>query len=922
MKKNRLWAIALSFVLPGAALMAQDDYPLNFEKSQAYTNTARHLDGITLSGSANGPQTISIPAPRLVYTDLTTAAFSARAGEQLTATFNYTGNWMHGFVYLDRGNDGQFDATLNADCTIPEGSDIMAFSYAEANLDSGSGKNSAGTSLSGPNVLNPPAFTLPADLADGFYRMRFKVDWAGIDPGGRMTTSNSILANGGGILDVLINVHGENASLTAIADHGTVTMADGTALTGKVEVPFQQALTLRVHAAEGYALDYLRIRHGHHLDGEQYLHGNRQWDEALIPAYLMQGEEVTLPADYVDGDVEVTAVLAPKQGGISSDTDYPLSFDKDATGLNICPISQFQMTGTQGGTTAWTIDEGASRLYHFLPQQLKVVPGDRVTTTGTATDNLSVYLYIDLNNDGEFTPLLSEDGTPTVSSELVAFTAYNGKNSAGEDANDEGRSSLFSLPEFTINELLPPGMYRARLVTDKNCIDPAGSADIANLSLGDGSTSGGIVDFLLNVHRPTHTLEVFTTNGSLNGATNTGLPVDLPVGKALPVVLAPAANGYVADEVVIRHGHNLKGEQYIHGNRQWNEYSRPAANFTLPADSIDGDVWLTANFNPTDEAEYQLVFSDEFDAEDGTQEDNTKWMRCQRYNATWNRWCSDRPEVIYHEDGKLVARAIPNPDTASDNVPMITGGVKSMGIFGFTYGKVECRARTFGWTGHFPAIWMMPEDQSAGWPSCGEIDIFETIDTENRAWHTVHSHWTWDLNNKNTPQSSFNEGVNLDRYHTYGLEWTESTLRWYVDGKLVATYSKSTDASTLEQGQWPFDKHFHLILNQSVGSGAWAANADVTHTYVTQFDWVRVYQKEGQGNTVNGIHNVHGNDKSNQVGVSVQPGEVRLSSASPATVLVSDMSGRILYRASLDGEKSLHLGKGIYIVNGQKVLVP
>lgn len=922
MKKDRLWAIALSFVLPGAALMAQDDYPLNFEKSQAYTNTVRHLDGITLSGSADGPQTISIPAPRRVYTDLTTQVFTARAGEQLTATFNYTGNWMHGFVYLDRANDGQFDATLNADCTIPEGSDIMAFSYAEANLNSGSGKNSAGTSLSGPNVLNPPAFTLPADLAEGFYRMRFKVDWSSIDPAGRMTESNSILANGGGILDVLINVHSATASLTATADHGTVTMADGTALTESVDVPFGQALTLRVEAADGYALDHLRIRHGHHLDGEQYLHGNRQWDEALIPAYLMQDGTATLPAAYVDGDVEVTAVFAAEQGGVSADTDYPLSFDPDATGPNACPISQFQLTGTQGGTTAWTISEGNSRLYHFLPQQLRVVPGDRVTTTGTATDGLSVYLYIDLNGDGKFTPLLSADGTPTVSSELVAFTAYNGKNSAGEDANDEDRSPLFSLPAFTISELLPPGMYRARLVTDKDCIDPAGSADIANLSVGEGTTGGGIVDFLLNVHRPTHTLEVFTTGGSLNGATNTGLPVDLPVGKALSVVPAPVAKGYVAEEIVIRHGHNLKGEQYLHGNRQWNEYSRPAANFTLPADSIDGDVWLTAHFQPTDEAEYQLVFSDEFDAPDGTQEDSTKWMRCQRYNATWNRWCSDRPEVIYHEDGKLVARAIPNPDTASDNVPMITGGVKSMGIFGFTYGKVECRARTFGWTGHFPAIWMMPEDQSAGWPSCGEIDIFETIDTENRAWHTVHSHWTWDLNNKNTPQSSFNEGVNLDRYHTYGLEWTESALRWYVDGKLVGTYSKSSNASTLEQGQWPFDKHFHLILNQSVGSGAWAANADVTHTYVTQFDWVRVYQKEGQGNTVNGIHSLRGDDAAAEIGVSVQPGEVRLSSEAPAAVLVSDLGGRVLCRTTLRGEKSLRLGKGIYIVNGRKVLVP
>ncbi len=49
-----------------------------------------------------------------------------------------------------------------------------------------------------------------------------------------------------------------------------------------------------------------------------------------------------------------------------------------------------------------------------------------------------------------------------------------------------------------------------------------------------------------------------------------------------------------------------------------------------------------------------------------------------------------------------------------------------------------------------------------------------------------------------------------------------------------------------EQICWPFYKDFYVILNQSVGNGAWAAWADITHTYLTQFDYVRAYQKKGE----------------------------------------------------------------------------
>ena len=295
-------------------------------------------------------------------------------------------------------------------------------------------------------------------------------------------------------------------------------------------------------------------------------------------------------------------------------------------------------------------------------------------------------------------------------------------------------------------------------------------------------------------------------------------------------------------------------------------------------------------------------------------------------NATWNRWCSDRPEVVYHEDGELVIRAIPNPDPSTDNVPMITGGVKTMGKFGFTYGKVECRAFTNPWIGNFPAIWMMPEDQSAGWPSCGEIDIWETIDDQHRSWHTVHSHWTYDLKNTGNPQSGGNEATALDRYHTYGLEWDEAQMRWYVDGKLMFTYSKSTDAETLENGQWPFDKHFHLMINQSVGNGAWAKPADVSHTYETRFDWIRVYQKKGQSHHVNGEETTVGIHQTSvspaRPAISVIPGAVKVATTQPQHVQVFDMSGRLLHNAFVDGTAVLPLSRGLYLVGGSKVLVP
>jgi beta-glucanase (GH16 family) len=295
-------------------------------------------------------------------------------------------------------------------------------------------------------------------------------------------------------------------------------------------------------------------------------------------------------------------------------------------------------------------------------------------------------------------------------------------------------------------------------------------------------------------------------------------------------------------------------------------------------------------------------------------------MRCQRYGATWNRWLSDSKEVIYLQGGDLVARAIPNPDMASDPVPMITGGIKSNKRFGFTYGYVEARIKSNPWTGNFPAFWMMPEDQSVGWPDCGEIDIWETIDSQERSWHTVHSNWTYDLGNTNNPKSSFNVATSHDRYHTYGLKWDATTLVWYVDGKEVGRYTKSANQSQLNQGQWPFDKHFHLILNQSVGNNAWAADADVTHTYETRFDWVRVYQTPGMENTDGTVGVVSVSDDAD-VEVSVIDGGVQVNVSLPGDVTVYDVAGRKVAGTHVNGTHCFILPCGVYLVEGVKVIV-
>lgn len=883
MRKFLFCALA-AMVLPAILLAADngDDYPVVFDKSQNYTHGSRRLNSVSLSSPSDGAQTLQLPVPLKVYSEITNGVFRAMPGETVTASFGFSGTWMNGFVYIDRGMDGSFEAVLNNDGTIPAGSDIMAFSYAEPVLGGGTGYNSKGERVTNTNVLNPPAFTVPADLAPGYYRMRYKVDWASIDPAGRAEDGNGIIRNGGAVCDVMVNVHAAESRLTVVSENGKLLAADGAALPAKV--PFGKPLELKVVPAEGYALDFIHVLHGYGLDGEQYVHGVQQYADYMYPGYFVKDGVIAIPAECVDGDVVLTAYFVKAGNGQGGD-GYALSFDKNAASSN--QTNSITVNGV-------SYDIGGKAYYDFTASPVLMCNTKDVNVAfGAATGGVN-YLYVDLNNDGHFTAVVDENGDLALSSELVAC---------------KGEKLYYQLPVE-----LPDGVYRARVKVDNDDINPDGSRDMV-------SEGGFVADFLLNVVSGERKLMQYTVNGNIDAPGNTALPLVVTVGQGFDAVLR-GAPGYKAEAVTVRHGHYLAGEQYVNGNRQWSEERVMAVNgkVTVSPEMVDGDVLLYVEFEPEEGCEWELVFSDEFNAEDYSQPADEKWMRCQRYSSTWNRWLSDSKEVVYLQGGDLVTRAIPNPDMESDPVPMITGGVKCNGRFGFTYGYVEARIFSNSWTGHFPAFWMMPEDQSAGWPDCGEIDIWEAIDNETTTYHTVHSNWTYDLGNKNNPRSSFSSSVPYDRYHTYGLLWDETSLTWFVDGKQIGKYSKSAVQSYLDQGQWPFDKHFHLILNQSVGNGSWAANADVSHMYETRFDWVRVYQKKGMKNTL-GTVGVDAPVAADDADVSADKGVVKVVVPASAVVSVYDLSGRKVVEEHVDGAVSFPLQKGVYLVCGKKVVV-
>lgn len=927
-------------------------YPLNFDKTAQSDRTGnRYTQGITLK-SGDGEQTIAVPqkSNRLMYQDLLASSIKAKAGERVSASVDYIGGWMHAYVYLDKNNDGKFDLTLNDNGTPGETSDVMSYSVYQ-------NKNSAGNSASGNNK-NLPDFNIPQGLTPGFYRLRYKIDWDNIDAGGNAGDAqgnNSIKSNGGVIVDTRLNIHGEKVNisrgLSSEGTNGEMLMEDGSTFV-KHEIEFGKPYTIKFKPADNFKLGKFTIRHGYNVEkNDSLVNETPQYSDVVIPAYMAKDNTYTIPAEYMDGDIVITPTFISADNGGATTEKYAINFDKDLT-INR-PSKDRAFNSLSFNTTSSTITQKLNPtndqlVYQdFSNKNIYVKDGDVITTNIGYKPNgkqyMHAYLYVDLDGDGTFNTSVKADGTPAFDGEMLSYTYANGKNSKGQSVgvNDNAVccwGATNSVPQFSLPAGLPKGQYRARVKIDWDNVDPAGTYGKNYTGNFINNNAGYVVDFNFNVvdEYPKVKLDVQTVDGSIVGAGNTGLPEYIMKGQDINVMAVGLDNNYVANAIVVRHGKNLNGEQTIDGVQQWEEstVNLTNGNGIIPGEMVDGDVRLSATFD-NNGSEYNLVFADEFDSEDKSQPNSQYWSRSTRENPTWKRFCAQtvagQEKTGWIEDGKLVLKCVKNTfdnelDGNGNKQQMISGAVESSNKVTFTYGKVEGRIKNIGHSGNFPAFWMMPNKATyGGWPYSGEIDIWEQINADVAAFQTIHTKWANSkndgadcMNKPNDPRKSNNTPAALDEYHTFGLEWTEDILKWFIDGKQVFSYARKTGLSESDsKAQWPYDQPFYIILNQSVGNGGWAASPDVNFEYETKFDWVRVYQKEGGDCTA-----INTAQTSSDVDIYAYPGKVRIVSAKPAHVSIVDLQGRVVFAQNVQGNENVYLPSGVYVANGKKVLVP
>ena len=287
-------------------------YQVSMSEDQLYTRTDRHLNAVKLQPNGGSVQTITAPtSPKTVYVNMTADCLYAKPGETVTASVAYDGSWMHAYAYIDYNNDGKFTPKVNGNLSIEEGSDLVSFSFYGGN-DNDNGKNSAGTSISGNgrNTLTMPAFTIPANTEPGMYRMRYKVDWNSIDPAGSIDQSNPIIGNGGGIIDVMLNIHGDYANVNDANRNGEVLSAVDNERLVTYKAPFGKDFKIKMNPENGFEYSGAIVKCGYNLQGDSVVHDNVQWKKIFFERQEFDAEDcIVIPAEYMRGDVEVEGLF-------------------------------------------------------------------------------------------------------------------------------------------------------------------------------------------------------------------------------------------------------------------------------------------------------------------------------------------------------------------------------------------------------------------------------------------------------------------------------------------------------------------------------------------------------------------------------------------------------------------------------------
>lgn len=248
--------------------------------------------------------------------------------------------------------------------------------------------------------------------------------------------------------------------------------------------------------------------------------------------------------------------------------------------------------------------------------------------------------------------------------------------------------------------------------------------------------------------------------------------------------------------------------------------------------------------NSTDD--YRLVYSDEFN----TLELNTKYWNAE---DTGLPTYGVAPSILYF-DKKNIAFNGSNLSltTHLGTMGYVTGSVNTHKKLSLKYGFIEMRAkfRTA------PSYWVKATltNQLDKNENVAQIDIFNSMFSPEFIFSTAgvlsySDYYQYFLNLNSPTYSCYREAtlsdeqfINQNDYHTYGVEWTETYIKFYFDGKAYGIVEITADKyKELHQ-----ELYLELLATVEMfdqepddEAAQWPASYDV--------DWIRIYQKPGVG---------------------------------------------------------------------------
>ncbi len=233
-----------------------------------------------------------------------------------------------------------------------------------------------------------------------------------------------------------------------------------------------------------------------------------------------------------------------------------------------------------------------------------------------------------------------------------------------------------------------------------------------------------------------------------------------------------------------------------------------------------------AHADPIGGTGWSVVFSDDFN---GTAVDTSKW----NFRTDVKAFSAQRPENVTVSGG-LMSINLKQESFAGKN--FTGGGLISKKTL--RYGYYETRAKINDGVGWHSSFWLMAGNGTTTFPAerRTEIDGFE-IDSKSSPTSLANIHsgvhaWngSTDMHNVGT---TYHSGLDLRQWHTYGFEWSETSVKYYVDGTLryTAAYTPTT---------WTHD--YVSIWLTSIGYGT-SPDPAFLPTAV-QFDYVKYWQKD------------------------------------------------------------------------------